>query len=321
MAERETRTRAPRWRMILNGKSAQNDSLRAAVLAMRERGVALEVRVTWENADVGRYVDEAVDHAIDVLIAAGGDGTLSGVATALALRTEDADQLPSLALVPLGTANDFAAAAEIPEEPLAALDLAWSCPARPIDVLKIQAGTSTRYCANLVSGGFGAQGTAGTRDGLKKAFGGLAYFLTGIAKLARIEPIQARIAGRDADGNAFEWNERFIVLGIGNGRQAGGGHALCPEALIDDGLLDLTIVPPLEGEVGTAIAALIGDGAHAALECVTERRRLTSMSITSLQPLTLNVDGEPVEAHDFRVDCIAHRVRMHLPADCPLLRR
>src|SRR3546814_7614790 len=93
------------WRLILNGKSAGDEPLRAAVAAMREQGIALSVRVTWEEGDAERYVAEAIADGVDTVIAAGGDGTLSEVATTLAHRDEDANALPSLALVPMGTAK------------------------------------------------------------------------------------------------------------------------------------------------------------------------------------------------------------------------
>ena len=309
----------PHWRLILNGKSAGDDPLRDAVLAMRERGVLLDVRVTWEGGDAERYVAEAIDDGIDTIVAAGGDGTLSEVATTLAHRDEDGDTLPSLGLVPLGTANDFATAAQVPVEPMAALELIQARRARAIDLLKLEADHRTHWCANLASGGFGTQVTAETNEGLKKMLGGLAYLVTGMAKLGRIEPIEARITGPDADGASYEWRGGFIALGIGNGRQAGGGQALCPDAVIDDGLLDLTIVPSLEGEVGSTIGTVLSEGRDAALERVAERRQLPWVIIEAPRPFTLNLDGEPVESTRFRIDCSARRVRMHLPAGCPLL--
>jgi len=309
----------PHWRLILNGKSAGDDPLRDAVLAMREKGLSVDVRVTWEGGDAERYVAEAIDDGIDAIVAAGGDGTLSEVATTLAHRDEDADTLPSLGLVPLGTANDFATAAQIPVEPMAALELIQARRAQPIDLLKLEADRRTHWCANLASGGFGTQVTSETNEGLKKMLGGLAYLVTGMAKLGRIEPIEARITGPSIDGASFEWHGGFIALGIGNGRQAGGGQALCPDAVIDDGLLDLTIVPSLEGEVGSTIGTVLSEGRAAALERVAERRQLPWVIIEAPRPFTLNLDGEPVESTRFRIDCIARRVRMHLPAGCPLL--
>ena len=303
----------PHWRLILNGKSAGDDDLRAAVQTLRESGIALEVRVTWEDGDAERYVAEAIADGVDTVIAAGGDGTLSEVATTLAHRDATADALPSLGLVPLGTANDFATAAGIPDGPLAALQLVREVAAAPLDLLRIDADDGTHWCANLASGGFGTEVTVETDEGLKKMLGGLAYLITGIARLGRIDPLQARLRGPD-----FAWEGDLIALGIGNGRQAGGGQALCPDALVDDGQLDLTIVPDLSGDVAATVGTLIKEGKHAALDRVATRIRLPWVELASDEPLTLNLDGEPVASRRFRVDCAAGRVRMHLPLACPL---
>ena len=303
----------PRWRLILNGKSAGDDAVREAVSALRDSGVRLDVRVTWEGGDAERYVAEAIADGVDIVIAGGGDGTLSEVATTLAHRDESAEALPALALLPLGTANDFASACGIPADPEAALRLVRDGAAVPMDLLKLDANGQAHWAANLASGGFGTEVTTETHEGLKKLLGGLAYVVTGLSKLGRIEPQRARLRGP-----GFAWEGEFIALGIGNGRQAGGGQALCPEALIDDGLLDVTVVPPLQGEllatVGTALAA----GKDAALDGVAVRRQLSWIEIEAPQPLTLNLDGEPVQAMAFRIQCMPKRLRMHLPVDCPL---
>ena len=183
-----------------------------------------------------------------------------------------------------------------------------------IDLLKLQANGDTHWVANLASGGFGTEVTTETHEGLKKWLGGLAYVLTGLSRLGRIEPLRARLHGPD-----FEWEGEFIALGIGNGRQAGGGQALCPDALIDDGLLDVTIVPPLEGELLATFGTAMTEGKLAALDDVAVRRQLQWIEIDAADALTLNLDGEPVEAGHFRIDCVPKRLRMQLPADCPLL--
>jgi len=306
--------RGPRWRLILNGKSTGNVELREAVHALREQGVTIEARVTWEDGGAERYVAEAIEHGVDTIIAAGGDGTLSEVAETLAHRDEAADALPTLGLVPLGTANDFATAAGIPEEPIQALQMILAQPACPLDLLRIDADGDLWWCANVASGGFGTEVTVETDEGLKKVLGGLAYLVTGISRLGRIEPIQAKLRTPD-----FNWEGGFIALGIGNGRQAGGGQVLCPEALVNDGLLDLTVIPELSGEVASTLGALIRGGKQGALEQVAERTRAPWVEIDADEPMTLNLDGEPVRARRFRVDCVAARVRMHLPLDSALL--
>ena len=315
----ETRAGAVRrWRLVLNGKAAGDARLREAVGGLREQGLEVGVRVTWEGGDADRFIAEAIDDAVGVVIAAGGDGTLSAVATAMASHPDGA--LPSLGLVPLGTANDFATAAGIPDDPHAALALVADIEPRPVDLLRIEADGAEHWCANLASGGFGTQVTVNTNEGLKKMLGGLAYLVTGIASLGRIDPVHARIHGPASGGDApFEWHGGFLALGVGNGRQAGGGRALCPDALVDDGRLDVTIIPDLSDGLGATVAELVEEGREGALESVAVRARLPWVELESGEPFVLNLDGEPVSARRFRITCEPARLRMHLPPDCALV--
>ncbi len=303
-----------RWCLILNGKCAGDMPLREAVAAMRGEGIAVEVRVTWERGDAERYVAEAIEHGVDTVIAAGGDGTFSEVAGALAGRDADADTLPTMGLIPLGTANDFADAAGLPIEPLAALQLIRAEKAQSIDVLRIIADGNTRWCVNMLSGGFSAKVSADTNSRLKQRLGGIAYLLTGIAELGNIETQPARVAA-----SGLDWQGEFIALACGNGRQAGGGHVLCPDAYIDDGLLDVTIVPPPDGDVLATLGTLLNEGTVAALEQAAVRRQSRSVEIHAPDAFDLTLDGEPAMASSLRIDCLPRRLRLHLPPGCPLL--
>src|SRR3546814_7644298 len=111
-----------------------------------------------------------------------------------------------MGLLPLGTANDCATAAGIPDDALEALELVRTARPRVIDLLRLDAGGHTHWAANLASGGFGTQVTVETHDGLKKILGGLAYMVTGMAKVARIEPIAARMRGPDLDRKSTRLN-------------------------------------------------------------------------------------------------------------------
>ncbi len=300
--------------LILHGKQASDEGVRAAVEMVRRRGLRLAVRVTWEASDAARYVDEAIAANARTVIAGGGDGTVRELAEALAQRDASADALPALAVLSLGTANDFATAAGIPVDAEAALELVRASTPRPVDALRINADGARHWCINLATGGFGATVTTETQEGLKKMLGGLAYVVSGLARMGQIEPSHARFEAED-----FAWSGDFIALGIGNGRQAGGGQVLCPGAFVDDGLLDITLVPTLEGEIAATVGTLIAEGKQAALERVSTRLQRSWLAIAADEPLIINLDGEPVEARTFRIDCVPGRLRMHLPPDCPLL--
>ena len=302
------------WCLILSGKSDDDAAVHEAVEAVRARGVRIDLRLTEREGDAARHVADAIAQGAGTIIAAGGDGTLNAVAMALAQRAESADELPALAVLPLGTANDFAVASGLPEEPLPALELVATQPARAVDLLRVQADGQERWVANLASAGFGTQATVDTPEGMKKLLGGLAYVITGLAKLGRVESTRARL-----HGPGFEWQGEFIALGIGNGRQAGGGQALCPDALLDDGLLDVSLIPGLEGELAATLGTVVSQGREAALERVAMRAQLPWVEVEAGQPLSFNLDGEPLEARRLRLDCVPGRLRMHLPADCALL--
>ena len=286
--------------LILHGKHAMNEEVRSAVGGLRERGWALDVRLTWEAGDAQRLVTEALGAGFRQLVAGGGDGTLRDVAEAMAQTCPDA----SLALLPLGTANDFAKAAGIPLEPAAALDLLEQ-PARPVDLGKV----GDQMFLNMATGGFGSQVTANTSEDLKKVLGAAAYLFTGLSRFSELQTASVALHGPD-----FHWQGELLALGIGNGRQAGGGQVLCPEALVNDGLLDIAILPAPQEMVGTLRELLAGNGLFV-------RARLPWVEIKCSQGLDINLDGEPVQAEKLRFQAKPAALRLHLPEGSPLLSR
>lgn len=289
--------------MILHGKQAQNDEVRSAVRALRADGWELAVRLTWEGGDAARLVQEALAAGYPTLIAGGGDGTLREVAEALVL----ADGTASLVLLPLGTANDFARAADIPLIPAEALSLLESEP-RPIDLGEVDG----QLFLNMATGGFGSKVTANTSEELKSLLGGAAYLLTGLSRFAEVHSSFGRFRGPD-----FAWEGEFLALGIGNGRQAGGGHVLCPHARIDDGLLDICIVPASSDVVGTLGTLL--SGGMLGVESVSVSARLPWLEVETPEGLDINLDGEPLEGKRLRFAARAGALRLHLPRASGLL--
>ena len=288
--------------LILHGKQALNEAVRAAVESKREQGWELAVRLTWEGGDAERLVEEALAAGYKQIIAGGGDGTLRDIAQALAAHPGEA----SLVLLPLGTANDFSRAAGVPLEPAEALEL-LDVPARDIDLGQV----GGQIFLNMATGGFGSQVTANTSEDLKKVLGGAAYLFTGLSRFSELHAAYGELQGPD-----FHWRGELLALGIGNGRQAGGGHVLCPQALADDGLLDISILPAPQELVGP-LKNLLTDGLG--LDNMFVRTRLPWVEIKVSEGLYINLDGEPLEGDSLRFEARPAALQVHLPEDSPLL--
>ncbi|HCR9748338.1 TPA: lipid kinase YegS [Citrobacter koseri] len=291
--------------LILNGKGADNQPLRDAIGLLRDEGVEIHVRVTWEKGDAQRYVNEARQLGVETVIAGGGDGTINEVSAAL-IQCQGGN-VPALGILPLGTANDFATSAGIPEALDKALKLAIAGNAVAIDIAQVNDKTSF---INMATGGFGTRITTETPEKLKAALGGVSYFIHGLMRMDTLKPDRCEIRGEN-----FHWQGDALVIGIGNGRQAGGGQQLCPGALINDGLLQLRIFTG-EELLPALFSTLtqpeenpnIVDGASAWFD------------IQAPHEITFNLDGEPLSGQEFHIEILPNALRCRLPPDCPLLR-
>jgi len=297
-------------RIIVHGKAAGRPEIRRAVEMLRGRGHSVEVLVTWEGGDAALFAMEAATRRIDTVVAGGGDGTINEVASGLLGAARGLGTCPSLGILPLGTANDFARSAGIPLEPKEALELVTTSAATPVDVGR----AGDRVFVNVATGGFGTQVTAQTPEPMKKLLGGLAYLVTGLTRFSSIQPLVAAFRGP-----GFQWEGPVLVMAVGNGRQAGGGNVVCPGAVIDDGQLEVRILPDVPREELPAVLQRLVTGGFAALETIIVGTRLPWVEVEAPQPLQINLDGEPISGTSFRFDVLPGALRIHLPGNTPLL--
>ena len=290
--------------LILNGKAEGNDALKTAVARQCAIGHTIEVRVTSEKGDARRLVAETGE--VDLLIAAGGDGTLNEVIHGLMDLSEVAR--PVLGVVPLGTANDFATGCGIPRDPEQALALCIDGTEVAIDVGK----ANEHWFLNAASIGFGAEITATTPPELKNLLGPVAYAVMGAILATNLHHYKGRLILPDR-----EITGRGPVAIVGNGRQAGGGVQVTPRACIDDGLLDVLVVREIP-----------------ALALLTAARELQELSpdgeyisywqtpwaeVHTAEAIPVNLDGEPMQFSSVRYEAVPRAIRLIVPPDCPLL--
>jgi lipid kinase YegS len=294
-------------RLILNGKSAGRADVRAAVEAVRAMGHDVSVRVTYEAGDTARLCQEALrDHLveqIDTLVSAGGDGTLHEVVDAVLHELPGGKKPPfAFAVLPLGTANDFARHIRLdPSDIPSCLRFAARASAKPMDVGEVNGC----IFVNMATGGFGTQVTAQTDPKLKRVLGGAAYLFTGLHRFAELSACEGYI---EAEG--FSWEGAFLALAIGNGRRAGGGIRLCPKAKLDDGFLDLTILPvPKSGKITDLLATLLDSGVDGIQNGLIQRKA-RNITIQTQKTVQFNLDGEPMNGQNWQIGIRHHQIDM-----------
>lgn len=298
-------------RLLLNGKKAGLKEVRAAISAVRQNHPDLEVRVTYEAGDIQRLLHEAATEGVRRIIAGGGDGTINEVADALMNFNDENRQVAlEIGIFPLGTANDFARACQIPVNLTDALTLAVCGSSVAVDVGK----ANERYFMNVASGGFGAAVTVDTPVELKNFLGGGAYTLTGLVKAMGFTPYAGTLTTEKGCVPGA-----MIVGAICNGRQAGGGQVLAPQAVINDGLLDIMMVANFAAEnlaqVISEIKTLSPDGQFAKL---IQEPWVEIASDGKIIPF--NLDGEPYRAKKIRFEVVPSAIKLVLPESCPLLK-
>ena len=294
--------------IILNGKKAGMPSVRDAITAFRKEVDEVQVRVTYEYGDVERFMLESIQSGVQRIIIGGGDGSVNEIVDAMAKLPRE--ERPELAILPLGTANDFATACEIPLDSLDALRFAVSSSSTPIDIVK----ANERYFINMATAGFGAQVTADTPVELKNFLGGGAYTLTGVLKAMNFSPYRSNVTTPKHDLR----NHDIVVGAICNGKQSGGGQLLAPHALINDGLLDvisiseftLTDIPQVLEEIKDP------SGKGYFIKYI----QTPWIESESQQIIPVNLDGEPYSSYKIRFEVVPDAIDLILPKDSPCLK-
>lgn len=267
------------------------EEVRAVVEGLRGEGHRVWVRVTFEAGDARRFARSAARAGVDVVVAAGGDGTVNEVVNGLArVRART-----SLGVVPLGTANDFAASLGIPEEIEAALMLAATGKARAVDVARV----NRRCFINMSTAGFGVETSQATGRGLKKRLGGLAYVLSGVENIVSFDVHHGTFT---MDGDIVH-EGGFVFFAVGNARQTGGGSPLTPLAQVGDGRLDIMLVHEMSRLQFMALLPELRAGTHLDNPHVSYYRA-DEFVVETREPLSVNADGEYVAGESFRYDVL-----------------
>jgi diacylglycerol kinase (ATP) len=261
---------------------------------LRDLGAEVDVHASTSPADMTRAAADASRGPYDRVVVCGGDGTLH-----LAVREFDLAR-GTLALIPLGSGDDFAKVLGIPRDLRAACELALRGNAREVDVAL---ANGIRYLG--VAGlGFDSEVARYANENVKFLRGSLVYLYAIIRVLPRFTPHRVTIDGTRS--------EEIMFATVGNSRQYGGGIRITPEAKIDDGQLDLCVVHRTSRMQLLKTLPQAYTGAHVKSPFV-EMSRGTEFKFDSERPMDVYADGERITATPVRFGLADERLRIVAP--------
>ena len=258
-------------------------ALPAARAAFAAVGVE-DVRLTAGPGDEARLVREALDDGCTTLAVLGGDGTWSKAAAALASAGAGACRLAPLAA---GSGNDFVKSAGLPARDYARMAaLAVGAGARRIDLGRLRSGGQERLFLNVAGFGFDAAVLA-YMERVTWLGGDALYLYAALRQLFGFRGAEARVRMAGADAG---WATRLLIA-VGNGRHFGGSFAICPDARLDDGLLDVVLVGDMGAARRLAVFGAATRGRHVEAPEATAWRA-PAVTLEFRAPPLYDADGE-----------------------------
>ena len=298
-----------RARVILNPSSGRErgpDHVKLLDAKLKERFDEVTIMMTAGDGDAERAAKMAVADGCEALFVAGGDGTLNEAVNGLAAA--GALSAIVVGIVPFGTGNDFAAALGIPLETEPALDVLLEGRELAVDLGEVNG----RVFVNTSGGGFIAEVSAAVTPQLKTIAGRLAYLIGGAQVLFDFEPVGASVT---ITPGTLSITRPLYAFAVCNSRLIAGGRLIAPDAVIDDGLLDVCLIEAMGALEFVALARKVADGDH-----VKDPRVLyyqaQSVRIELDRAVHVNTDGEVFE--DTRCEYrVLPRAARFLAGDAP----
>ena len=231
----------------------------------------------------------------DGLVAAGGDGTLFEVLNGLYRHPKSA-RIP-LGLLPIGTGNAFAR--DLGLKPAAwsdAIDLLQRRRTREVDVGFVKSADKTFYFLNIVGMGFTVDASKTAQK--LKFFGNTAYTLATLWQVLKLKsyPLVAKLDGKELCSDN-------IFITISNTRFTGTHFLIAPDASIDDGLLDVTILENLPRHRLLKLFPTIYDGRHVQYKEISTHK-VATINIRSPEAMLLGPDGELIGHSPTEITCL-----------------
>lgn len=290
--------------LVWNGLSGpREEARRDRIVELLGVTLELETHELGEGESGQGIAEAAIARGVEIVIAAGGDGTVSACASAMI------GTVAALGIVACGTSNSIARALGLPTDLDAACEVITTGTTRRIDIARVNG----RPMVLLASLGFHAETIETTSSDAKSTLGKLAYVLRGIERLAEFESFDVRI---ETERGNFEL--RAMALTVANFAPPDTIFAQgAAELLPDDGWLDLTVVAAetaleaVAAGIDLATSAITGTEAQGAHVGTT---RCTRARITTEPPQRVLVDGDMIGTTPIDVEIVPLGLSIRSPA-------
>jgi YegS/Rv2252/BmrU family lipid kinase len=230
------------------------------------------------------------------LYSLGGDGTLNEVVNgSIGTNTVVID-------IPTGSGNDFIKSITDIRDPFEIFKRSLSAQTKTIDTMRV----NDRYCINIASVGLDAT-VAYNAKMLKKVpliSGSLAYFLSIFITLVKYKAYKLNLCI-----DSEEYKVESLLIAIANGKYYGGGMKAVPDAVIDDGYLDICMVKNMKLLKILSLLSKYKKGKHVGLKEVT-MKRAKKIRIESEEKLQINIDGEITEGNIIEIEIIPDSLKI-----------
>ena len=276
-----------------------------AARLLADRLGPVEVRFTEGPAHATALARELAGAGCGLLIAAGGDGTLNEVANGVLTPPCDV----RIGLLPLASGGDFARTLELTDLECAVHSLAAGH-IRRIDVMRarfrVPDGPALERCfLNAASFGLGALAAAGVRGWCRAVPGGARYLAAAIPALAIGRSFPVSLSFDGGPPSTFE----ITTAAVANGQFQGGGIRIAPEAAIDDGIADITVVERVAlAEVARRLPILYSGALYSHPK--VHHWRAARVRAESAVGVPLELDGEPVGTLPVEIDVLPRALTM-----------
>ena len=263
--------------------------------AIVSSGLDAEFVSTDAPGDATRLVAQTDLRRFDAVVAVGGDGTVFEVLNGIFSHPDD--KRPSLGVVPMGTGNAFAREFDLfPENWKEAVERMCRGRARPVDVGEISCREGRFYFLNIAGMGFAT--AAGLKARKLKFVGKAAYTLGTLWETIGLKsyPLQVKLDGREVE-------QENVLVEVSNSSYTGSSFLIAPQALVDDGYLDVTLLRQLSRTRLLKLFPTIYSGRHIEFDEV-ETHKAKDIEIQGPPGMLLTVDGEFRGSTPARIRCL-----------------